>query len=339
MITRMNISTTIIRIALVGVLGLLLSCASTTMSNDVSENISVAKALTQDETKHTAEYLKQSIGLILRDLGTKTTDGLVLMNGLENVTIAEFQITEQTTAQALSSLSELTGVSTHLTPYYTFVYDPTYETLVTLQIEQELPARYLETMVNISIGADTPLFSALALLGHSTGLTLVADNAIGDAQCGELSLPNVPLPQALEALLQSARIPQSSVGLRVHDDYLFFYSAGHAFATNLLKEPISAADRRALDESCSISLLVYTTPDNQISSQLGASRLHSVLPELSLQLGMPVRATEEILHLPVNPVVMNDISRATALELLMQQWLVPAFQYQVQDGTVLIFRR
>lgn len=338
MITRMKSSTKITRIAFVGLLGLLVSCASTPATDQAQKNLAAVKPLTQDEAKHTAEYLKQSLGLILRDLGTKTTDGLVLMNGLENVAIAQFQVTEQTTAQALSSLSRLTGVATHLTPYYTFVYDPTYETLVTLQIEQALPAIYRETLVDISIGADTPLFSALALLGHSTGLTLVADNAIGDAKCGELSLPNVPLPQALEALLQSARIPQTSVGLRVDDDYLFFYSAGHAFATNLLKEPISPTDRRALKESCSISLLVYTTPDNQVSSQLGASRLHSVLPELSLQLGMPVRATEEILHLPVNPVVMNDVSRATALELMMQQWLVPAFRYQVQDGTILIFR-
>ena len=334
----MKFKNSIKSIVALGLAGMLVSCASTPSVEKPQTDAAASAVVVEQSPEHTADYSGQSLGLIVRDMGTHTGNGLVLMNGMENIKVSNFAPNNATTNGAVSLLSKETGIAAHLTPHYTFLYDPAYESLVTLQIEEALPRPYREQRVDVSFGADTPLFSAMALLGRSTGLTLVADNAIGDAKCGELSLLNVPLPQALEALLQSARIPQSSIRIRTTDEYVFVYSAGHGLSTNLVAGEVKPRDDETLKENCSLSLLVYTTADNQVTSQLGASPLHRVLPELSLQLGMRVQATEEVQHLPVNPVVMNNVSRETALELLLHQWLVPDFRYEVRDGTILIRR-
>lgn len=279
---------------------------------------------------------KRALGLVIRDLTGQTNAGLVLMNGLENIPINALSVENRPLPDILARLSQLTGLSTHVTAHYTFMFDPGYESLVTLSLQGEIPESYHDVPVFASFGADTPLFSVFAMLGMLTGKTLIADNAIGDALCGELNLHDVPLPQAIEAVLQSARIPQSSFHIRATDDYIFVYSRAHVLRKNVASPKIGSESRELLAEECSISLLFYTEADKKIRSQLGASKLYKVLSELSLQLGMPVRVDAKLDHFPVNPMVMNNVSREMALELFIHQWLVPDFEFTVVDGTVLI---
>lgn len=321
---------------------ILSACASTPSGGDPSASQpdepiqSESRPQSGEATPVTAEYLKQPLGIIVRDLAQQSGTGVVLMNGLEAVIIPEFRVDNTPPETALNQLADLTSLAAHQTPHYTFLYDQTYESLTTLRLDDVIPSTYANVNVDIAIGSDTPLFSALALIGHSTGLTLVADNAIADASCGELSLSNVPLIQAIEAILQSARIPRSNVSILASEEYIFMASPAHRMRRDLLDE--SDNTQSMLDEPCSLSLLVYTGNDGQMNSQLGASPLHAVLPELSLQLGMPVKATDDVRTLPVNPMVINNVPRSTALNLIVRQWMIPAFQYEVIDGTITIKR-
>lgn len=318
----------------------LASCA-TTPPMDVPESEApsrVPEVLTTPPPLASLTVEKRALGLLFRDLTEQTNAGLVLMNGLENINIEGLSMTDTPLPEILSEINRITGLSTHSTPHYTFMFDPAYESLVTMDFQGGIPGSYDDVRVFASFGSDTPLFSVFALLSRLTGKTLIADNAVADALCGEINLHDVPLPQAIEAVLQSARIPQSGVQLRATDDYIFVHSAVHTLRRAVASAAISDADRKILAEPCSISLLVYTEADNKVRSQLGASKLYKVLPELSLQLGIPVRVDADLNHFPVNPMVMNDVTRDTALKLFIHQWLVPEFEYTVVDGTVLIRR-
>lgn len=319
----------------------LLSCATTGTSSDSMPAFAAdsTKSINTPATPPPTASLdvsRRALGLVFRDLTEQTNAGLVLMNGLENIPIERLNVNNDPLPVVLAELSKLTGLVTHETPYYTFMFDPTYESLVTLNIKRQIPEIYDDVWVFAAFGADTPLFSVFAMLSRLTGKTLIADNAIGDALCGELNLHDVPLPQAIEAALQSARIPQHNFRIRATDGYIFLHSSAHQLRRNVASSKIPPESRKLLNEKCSISLLVYTEADNKIRSQLGASKLYKVLSELSLQLGMPVRADPLLDHFPVNPMVMNNVSRETALELLIHQWLVPEFEFTVVDGAVLI---
>ena len=68
-----------------------------------------------------------------------------------------------------------------------------------------------------------------------------------------------------------------------------------------------------------------------LQGRIGASTLGEVLEGLSDQLGVPVTADANMHRLPVNPAVMTNVRVATALDLLIRQWLVPEFAYAVDD--------
>jgi hypothetical protein len=278
----------------------------------------------------------RALGLVFRDLSAQTDAGLVLMNGLENIPVKAFTVEEETLPEVLLKLGKLIGLLVHVTKHYSFMYDPAYEALVTLDLSDRIPDQYDEDLIFASFGSDTPLFTVLALMGHSTGRTLIADNAVADSLCGELNLKGVPLTQAIEAVLQSARVLESGVRIRATDQYVFLHAAEHRLRKNVDSNEIPKKMRRLLQETCSISLLVYSETDGEIRSQLGASRLHKVLSELSLQLGLRVQAERALEHFPVNPMVMNNVTRETALKLFIHQWLVPGFEFTIENETVLI---
>ena len=316
----------------------IVACATTPDSDESTPPASTESipASSESNVAFSGDYLRQPLGIIVRDLAQRSNSGMVLMNGLEAVIVPEFSVDDENASQAFRRLSDQTNLAMQSTTHYDFAYDRTYEALTTLSLDDVIPAEYANVRVDLAIGSDTPVFSALALIGHSTGLTLVADNAIGAAACGEMRLTNIPLTQALEALLQSARIPRANVRVLASDDYIFLASPAH----RMRRELLAGADdtRPILDESVSLSLLVYTGADGQVSSQLGASPLGTILPELSLQLGIPIEATDELRSLPVNPVVINNVPRSMALNLIVRQWMIPAFQYEVREGKVLLRR-
>ena len=52
---------------------------------------------------------------------------------------------------------------------------------------------------------------------------------------------------------------------------------------------------------------------------------------MSEQLGLTVTSDAGMRRLPVNPVVMRKVPIETVLELIIRQWLVPEFGYEL-DG-------
>lgn len=319
-------------------LGICVLCAGCASTPSDSKPVEDADVVSQQSTTASLEIQKQPLGYVFRDLAKQTNAGLVLMNGLENVSIDALTVTDMTPQEILNEIGQMTGLTTYMSPHYTFMFDPGYEALTTMDIAKQIPREYDDVRVFASFGSDTPLFSVFALLSKLTGKTIVADNAVADAACGELNFHDIPLAQALEAVLQSARIQQSSFQIKATDDYIFIHSSGHLLRREVVATGISAKDQKLLNQRCSISLLVYSEADNKVRSQLGASKLYKVISELSLQLGMPIRVEEELNHFPVNPVVMNDVKRETALQLFIHQWLVPEFECAIVDGTVVIRR-
>jgi len=65
----------------------------------------------------------------------------------------------------------------------------------------------------------------------------------------------------------------------------------------------------------------------------------AVLDSLSQQLGILVVAEKGLEDLPVNPVVLNNVRVQTAMDLLIRQWLIPDFGYQVAGDRIVIRRR
>ena len=159
---------------------------------------------------------------------------------------------------------------------------------------------------------------------------------MGDSHCGELNLRDTPLPQALEALVQSARIQPSALKVKKTKDYLLLLTANHSLRSKVQSGTVSKEMEKKLKEKCSISLLFYTPSDKEVNSPLGASKLHSVLSELSLQIGIPISAKGKINHLPVNPMVLNNVSREMALEIILHQWMLPIFTYEVQGNSIIL---
>ena len=289
-----------------------------------------------DSTSASTSKSKTSLGTVVRDLNETGGLSLVLMNGLENIQVSKEGTEGVAPKDSLEFLLRSYQLTRYSTDHYTFIYAPEYEVLTTLQLAKQLPKKYTQTRVDIAFGANTPLFSALALISHSTGLTLLADQAMGDSLCGELNLLDTPLPLALEALLQSARIQPDALKVRSSNDYIFLHSAAHPLRAKVQLATISEAMKKELQEKSSISLMVYTPAGNEVSSQLGSSKLNTVLSELSLQLGISVKAEGKVNQLPVNPMVMNNLPRETVLELFLHQWMLPIFAYEEQDGNIVL---
>ena len=70
-----------------------------------------------------------------------------------------------------------------------------------------------------------------------------------------------------------------------------------------------------------------------------ASKLGEVLPELSRQLGIPVEAAPALREFPVNWTVMHDVRVETAILLLIRQWPLERFGYEVYPDRILIRER
>ena len=204
-----------------------------------------------------------------------------------------------------------------------------------------LNERFRRETVALDFTPATPLFLLLAVVSQSMNAAIVADNALAEARTGLLSLPPTPFPKALEAALQSARIDPSILAVESTDDYVFLYVPTGQARTDLLlnRAALSQAERDLLARRVSVTLPEVPRDPGRMPHLAGARPLGSVLPALSAQLGMEVQAPPRIREIPVNPAVMNGVSVETALNLLIRQWPLPIFGYEVHGRTVLIRQR
>ncbi len=97
---------------------------------------------------------------------------------------------------------------------------------------------------------------------------------------------------------------------------------------------LTEEQRGTLGRRVNVTLPFPQGDPEHIQGRIGASKLGEVLDALSEQLGIPVTSDARMHKLPVNPVVMREVSIETALELIIRQWLVPEFGYELDSAGI-----
>jgi hypothetical protein len=108
----------------------------------------------------------------------------------------------------------------------------------------------------------------------------------------------------------------------------------------LLNEPaLDDAARALLEKRVNVHLPVVPDAPERIVVTVGAETLHTAAASLSRQMGVPVKVQPGLEGLPVNPVVMRNARVRTALDLIVRQWPVAQFGYEVGPDRILIRRK
>jgi hypothetical protein len=295
------------------------------------------------EAKRTGELAQAPLGLMARQIGALYGGGIVVMHGTNPYTlVGPYTLQDETMDRVVRSMAAaLPSCVATLSNGYYFLHppEPLYESLNAMSLEGKLHPRYRTMTAAATFGVDTPLFNAFALLGHSLDITIVGDNAVTDGLTGELAVGELPLHDALAAVLKSARISDQVFRIESTDEYIFIRHVNNAAKASLLANAgrLSAAQEARLDRRVDVALPAPMKSVNEVASMPGAQALGYVLDELSGQLGIEVRTEPGIEKLPVNPVVMNGVRVRTAMDLLIRQWPLAQFAYEL-TGDVIVIR-
>ena len=288
-----------------------------------------------------AEPERVTIGDTVQRLGEEVGGNLVLMSGIEYQVIGPFEFKQTPYHVVAQVFAEQSDCVAELGEHYFFIYPQSYEILLGVSLEGRLDPAYADRKTEMYFRAGTQLFRVFAMLSHTFGITLVGDNAIAEAACGEIALSDITLQHALEAILQSARIPPAAFEIERSDEYLFIRAAQNRHPRELLLNPkaLTAEQVAQLDRRVDVAVPVLQRDPEHVRVPDSASRLGDMLEILSDQLGVTVEAQPALRHFPINPVVLNDVRVRTALDLLVRQWLVPLFGYEVTETGILFKRR
>lgn len=281
------------------------------------------------------------IGDIMRAFGEQTTGGFVLMGGLEERAIPAVDFKQEAYEEAIAHFAASVDSTFIHTPYYYMVLPPEYEILQSVNVTEHLHERYRQASAGAVFGAKTELYVVFSALSTSLGLTIVADNFIAETRCGEMHLPEAPLGVILEAILQSARIDPTSLVIENTADYLFIRDFKNDNPPSLELPGEMAADARKALLQKAVTLYLPEAPREQGAVVFGAQpiALKDALLPLTEQLGIEVVAHRSLADIPINPCVMNEVSLETALNLLLRQWPLAQFGWELQANRILIRER
>lgn len=272
-----------------------------------------------------------TLGEAFRHIGESFGGGAALTAGLEERPAPAAGLGHTGFVPGLERLAKPYDCKLQVTPFYVFLYPQGYEALADLTLAGKVAPRFDATRASFAIGAGTDLFNAFALLGDSLKMTIVADNIVADAWCGELFLEDAPVSAIVEALLKSSRIAPEMIEVESNDDYLFIRSAANQSRppSCLNREQLTAEQLAILQTPLTLRL-----PDTgaAFTFQAEPATLARVLPDLSRALGIPVTADDAMGRLPVNITAFHAIPTEAALDLLVRQWLLPRYGYRIQNG-------
>ena len=287
----------------------------------------------------TLELPASRLGEAIRSIGEQTGGNVVLMSGVEDRVLTNVEIKRQPVHDAATHIASLGGLAIEDNPNYTFLFPGGYEQLLNLTMAGRLDARYTEIKTDAVFGSRLPLYSVFMWMGYALHTSIVADNSVGDARCGELALRQVPLEAAIEAILKSARV--AVVQCESTPDYIFLSAAANTNPKSALLEAASNADKQTaiLAKKVTLALPYPLHTGQRLELPMQPSQLGDVLPALSEQLGIRVVAEKGLEKFPVNPFYVRDVSVQTAMDLLIRQWLVPNYGYQVLDDRIVIRTR
>lgn len=275
----------------------------------------------------------ETLGEAFRHIGERFGGGAALTAGLEERPAPAAGLGQTGFVPGLERLAKSYDCKLQVTPFYVFFYPQGYEALADLTLAGKVGPRFDATRASFAIGAGTDLFNAFALLGDSLKMTIVADNIVADAWCGELFLEDAPVSAIVEALLKSSRIAPDMIEIESNDDYLFIRSAANQsrLPSCLNRDQLTAAQLAILQTPLTLRL-----PDTgaAFAFQGEPATLARILPDLSRALGVQVTADDAMGRLPVNISVFHATPAETALDLLVRQWLLPRYGYRIQNGGI-----
>lgn len=334
---KLTTSITASLIACVALLAFTSGCATsekskTTPAADM-ESALVAPSFSSVNFEHSIA----AIGDVIRAFGEQVGGGIVLMSGLEERAAPALVFRQMPYQEAVAEIAGSIECDYIHTPHYYMILPPEYQVLQNMQIGNALDARYATLSASVAFGAKTELYKVFAVLGESLDITIIADNIIAEARCGELFIDTAPLSVVLQSLLQSARIMPDSAVVESTPEYIFIRSVQNVGAAQRLlnSTAISQEQRTLLNRSVSLSL-----PNRTTSAQAAfASKpipLSDALSPLTEQLGVEVVAQRRLADIPINPCQMNAITLETALSLILRQWPLPDFGFEMQEGRILI---
>ncbi|HUW59637.1 MAG TPA: hypothetical protein VMZ06_01425 [Candidatus Bathyarchaeia archaeon] len=274
------------------------------------------------------------LGDLVSTLADTTGGSLVVMNGLEYVSIPPRNWKKTPFERVVKDVASPANLKVEENPYYVFLYFPGYEALESVSLEGRLDPAFAAITASVGFGYRTKVFEALAFMSSSLGITLLADQVIGDAQLGALNLAESPLDVCLAALLKSARVPAEAFDVESTPEYVFLHAKSNTPRETLLNPlELTAAQTEFLNQK--VTAVLPSTPIN--ISRVG--KLGDALPALSRQIGVEMTAQPGLGQLPVEPGVFRDVKVRTLLDLMIRQWPVAEFGYRVEGNGIVIQRR
>jgi len=303
---------------------------------DAAEDDALRAAPTEPFPRVSLSLDFATLGEAVRQLGEQQGGSLVIMNGLEGRPIGRVAHNQVAFDRVAEGWADRADCAIQKTPNYYFIYPSGYESLTELSIAGDMDPRYDAIREPMTFGAGMNIFVLFKWIGEALDLTIVADNIVGEAGCGEFSMGSVPLGASLEALLKSARIADAQVDST--EDYIFVAQprAWMRRPTLINEASLSERQREFLGQRVTVRLPESRRSWPTVELEFAAVPLADALSTLSDQLGIRVVAEPEIADLPVNPVYMHDVTVRTAMDLLIWQWPLPQFGYQFISDRIVI---
>jgi hypothetical protein len=298
-----------------------------------------AKPVKPKKTSITIEASAMQLGDVVRRVGEQAGGNIVLMGGVEGRIARHLEIKRRSLADAVPMIANAGNVAVEKHPHYFFFFPEGYEQLLNVSLAGRLDARYREIKTDAVFGSGLPLCSVFMWMSYALKVSIVADNSVGDAQCGELALKQVPLEIAIEAILKSARV--AAVQVESTPDYIFFSTPQNTNPKSALLEESSLDEQQKalLGKQVTLALPYPLRTGQPLELPLRPSPISDVLAALSEQVGVRVVVEKGLEKFPVNPFFVKNITLREALDLLVRQWLEPNYGYQVLADRIVIRRR
>ena len=304
-----------------------------------SKKESAAPAAVASFPKVTFHHEVGPLGDLVRKLGRESGGGIVTMSGLEERSVPSMDLEHQPYATVVSRLAQSVECTCAPLSHAYFVYPEPYASLLQVSLEGRLTERFSSMNAAVAFGARTRLANVFAVLGESLGTAIIADNFIADATCGEMFMDRAPLQAILEAVLMSARIPAQEIAIDCTDEYLFIASLRNTTPRTVLlsdENALTAEQKASLERVVDVVLPDLGT--NAIATAFAARAvpLKDILTPLTRQIGIEVAAKRVLADIPINPCTMHKVRIRTAMDLLIRQWPVANFGFEVNDNQILI---
>ncbi len=148
-----------------------------------------------------------TLGAVIRKTAEVAGGRYALMNGLENLPIERAQFNNARFGSVAQELVDGKNVGIQECPGYYFFFLPDYEILTNVSIAGSVSPAFQMPVEQLAFASNMPLYTVLSWISQGVGMTVVADNAVADARCGEIALRDIPLDAAVEAIVKSALIP------------------------------------------------------------------------------------------------------------------------------------